>query len=197
MFLNKRKPMSKHLEKALRHRHHFVAFLDFFYSHLKYFMEIPPHTIVITTIRITGKRTVSTGSPNDVAFSNLIPCVSGKIAEKFCSASGIIAYGKVAPEKINIGKYKTLATMLAILAFGAMPPTIVPILNMDTITRINAAKNNSTEPFILKSKNKKATIKVRISDATAYSVKTVNCTSKISVGLIGVTLNLFNIFLLR
>jgi len=38
----------------------------------------------------------------------------------------------VAPEKISIGKYSKLAITPAILLFFAMPPTIIPIENIDT-----------------------------------------------------------------
>ena len=73
-----------------------------------------------------GSQATSIDKPSEAAFSNLIPCVSGRISEILCNAVGITSYGRVAPEKINMGKYKTLATILATFMFGATPPTIIP-----------------------------------------------------------------------
>ncbi len=52
---------------------------------------------------------LSIGSPKHAAFKILIPCVKGKIFAIFCNTLGIASYGKVAPEKINIGKYIRLS----------------------------------------------------------------------------------------
>lgn len=72
----------------------------------------------------------------EALFKSFIPCVNGNKSATFCNACGITSYGSVAPEKISIGKYKILATTLAILVFLATPPTINPILNIEIITRM-------------------------------------------------------------
>ena len=97
-------------------------------------MEMQMMTIV--AIKTTGNRILSTSNPKEAAFISFIPCVRGKMFANFCNIAGITSYGNVAPENISIGKYNTLATTPAIFVFGAMPPTIMPMLNMDTITKI-------------------------------------------------------------
>lgn len=116
------------------------------------------HTTEIATIKIIENITFSIGKAKKVHFNSLIPCVNGSTSAIFCNAVGITSYGKVAPEKISIGKYRILATVLAILVLGDIPPTIIPILNIDNMTRTNERKNFQNEPIILKSKNNVATI---------------------------------------
>ncbi len=43
---------------------------NFYYSHLKYFIEIPVHSMATVPITITGNFILSTGSPRKVAFIN-------------------------------------------------------------------------------------------------------------------------------
>ena len=100
----------------------------------------------ITNIIRTETKTLPFSKPKEAVFNNLIPCVKGKIFEIFCKAVGMISYGKVAPENISIGKYRILAIIPAILVFGAIPPTISPILNMDTITKKYPPRNVTIEP---------------------------------------------------
>ena len=69
--------------------------------------------------------------------------------------------GNVAPENISIGKYNTLAITLAVLVFFAMPPTIIPMLKVDTIVSSQLPRNPVHEPYILIFQNiVPATIKV-------------------------------------
>ena len=82
-----------------------------------------------------GTTTLLIGSPNVEALISLIPCVRGRISAIFWSEEGMISYGRVAPEKINIGKYNKLAITPALLVSLATPPTIIPMLNIDSITR--------------------------------------------------------------
>jgi hypothetical protein len=111
-----------------------------------------------TLITMIGIRTPVIGKPNEVAFKSFIPWVSGKRFEAFCSPDGIISYGKVAPEKINIGKYSRLAIMPACFALAAMPPTMIPMLKMENITRRKLPENPNREPFKLQWKNTLAVI---------------------------------------
>ena len=97
-------------------------------------MAMPPQTTVTTAMIAIGNQTDSNGRPNEVAFSNLIPCVKGKTSAIFCNADGITSQGKVAPEKMSIGKYRRLAATLAVFVSGATPPTISPMLNIENIT---------------------------------------------------------------
>lgn len=106
------------------------------------------HIIIITIIKQIGKVILSIGRPKAVPFSNFIPCVSGSISANFCKAVGMISYGSVAPENISIGKYKILATVLAVFMFGAIPPTIIPMLNIDSMTNKNDKKKCKNEPII-------------------------------------------------
>ena|SRR5699024_10010661 len=111
------------------------VFLLLLYSHLKNLTAIPPQIIIRVTMTTRGSHATSIGKPSEAALSNLIPCVSGRISAILCNAVGITSYGSVAPEKINIGKYKMLATILATFMLGATPPTITPMLNVESITR--------------------------------------------------------------
>ena len=86
-------------------------------------------------ITIIGTKTLSTGSPKEAALSSFIPWVKGSTSATFWSAGGMTSYGNVAPEKISMGKYNILAIIPAIFVFGATPPTIIPMLNIDNITK--------------------------------------------------------------
>ena len=96
----------------------------------------------ITTI---GSHIFAAGKPRNVNFISQIPWVSGKTLTIFCIAVGITSKGSVAPEKINIGKYRTQAITLAFFEFFAMPPTIIPILKVDIIVRSQLPKNVLSE----------------------------------------------------
>ena len=74
-------------------------------------------------INAIGNQRISSEVPRDADFKSLMPCVSGIMSAAFCSVAGIISYGSVTPEKMSMGKYSTLARTLAILMFGATPPT--------------------------------------------------------------------------
>lgn len=87
------------------------------YSHLKNLTAIPAQMMVMAVIVTTGNQTCSTGRPRKADFISWIPCVIGKIRTIFCIAAGITSKGSVAPEKINIGKYKMQAMTLALFAF--------------------------------------------------------------------------------
>ena len=95
---------------------------------MKNFTAIPPQIIIRATMTIRGSQATSIGKPREAAFSNLIPCVSGRISAILCNAVGITSYGRVAPEKINMGKYKTLATILATFMFGPLSGIIMTIV---------------------------------------------------------------------
>ena len=116
------------------------------YSHLKNLIATNEQTKAIATIAKIGSRTLSRGKPSIADFSILIPCVNGKMSMAFCIVVGITSYGSVAPEKMSIGKYNTLAIMPADLEFLAIPPTIIPMLNIDIITNKYELKNNIHEP---------------------------------------------------
>lgn len=119
------------------------------YSHLKNLTAIPVQITVTATITTTGNHTFSISKPRKVDFISWIPCVNGKMLTIFCMAVGIISKGSVAPEKINIGKYKIQAITLALFEFAATPPTIIPILRVDTIVSNQLPINANQEPLIL------------------------------------------------
>lgn len=103
-------------------------------------------TAAITTI---GNQAFSIGKPRKADFINRIPCVIGKTHTIFCITAGITSKGSVAPEKINIGKYRIQAITLALFEFFAIPPTIIPILRVDTIVSSQLPKYADHEPRIL------------------------------------------------
>ena len=103
-------------------------------------------TITITTI---GNQVFGVGKPRKVDFISWIPCVIGKTLTIFCITAGITSKGSVAPEKINIGKYKIQAITLALFEFFAIPPTIIPILRVVTIASNQLPKNANQSPLIL------------------------------------------------
>lgn len=94
----------------------------------------------------TDNHKESTAIPNDAAFISRMPCVSGNTITTFLNGSGMISNGNVVPEKINIGKYNALAITLAIFAFLAIPPTIMPILRIDSTVRIQLPINANRFP---------------------------------------------------
>ena len=53
-----------------------------------------------------------------------------------------------------MGKYSTLAVTLAVFISGAMPPTINPMLNIESITKMYVIRNIPKEPLNLHPKNK-------------------------------------------
>ena len=83
----------------------------------------------------------------------------------FCITVGITSNGSVAPEKINMGKYKMQAITLALFEFFAIPPTIIPMLRVDTIVISQLPKNASQEPLIL-------TFQISIAVGTRVSIDT-------------------------
>lgn len=101
------------------------------YSHLKNFTLIILQITAINSIMITAPVTLSIGSPSAAFFSIFIPCVNGRTSTILCIAPGITSYGRVAPEKISIGKYNTLAITPAIFELFAIPPIIIPMLNIE------------------------------------------------------------------
>ena len=107
------------------------------------------HTIVTTPILIIGKPGFLTGKLRKAAFISWIPCVIGKMLITFCIKSGMTSKGSVAPENINIGKYNAHAITLAVLVFWAMPPTIIPMLKVDTIVSSQLPRKPAHEPYIL------------------------------------------------
>lgn len=118
-------------------------------SHLKNFTAILVHITVTAAITATGIHPFFVVKPRKADFISSMPCVSGKTLTIFCIAGGITSKGSVVPEKISIGKYKTQAITLALFEFFATPPTIIPILNVDTIVKSQLPKNAGSEPFIL------------------------------------------------
>lgn len=58
-----------------------------------------------------------------------------------CTTFGIASSGSVAPENIKVGKYKIQAITLALFVFLATPPTIIPILKVETIVSVQLPKN--------------------------------------------------------
>ena len=67
-----------------------------------------------------------------------------------------------------MGKYKILAITLAVFISGAMPPTISPMLNMDSITKIYVSKKPPKEPLNLQPKNKESVPKTISNDSKEY-----------------------------
>lgn len=166
------------------------------YSHLKNLIATNEQISAIATITQIGNRILSIGNPKVADFNILIPCVNGKKSTIFCIVFGITSYGSVAPEKISIGKYNALAIMPATLEFLAMPPTIMPMLNIETITNIHPRINSNMLPCILKPKNIVPTAKSVSKEIKAYRKYMVTSTNRIVTGLMGVTLNRFKICLL-
>ncbi len=89
-----------------------------------------------------------------------------------------------------------LAIIPATFVFLAIPPTIIPIENIETITNNHPIINSTILPSILKSKNSTATANRLIKDIKAYIKYTVTSASNIIIGVMGVTLNLFRTCLL-
>ena len=102
------------------------------HSHLKHFTATPVHKMVTVPMTAAGIQTASVCIPREAAFISCIPCVSGKRATIFCMVSGITSKGSVAPEKTSMGKYSRQAMTLAIFSFFAIPPTIIPMLKVET-----------------------------------------------------------------
>ena len=84
------------------------------YSHLKNLTAIPVQTIATADITTTGSHQFSAGKPRNADFISSIPCVNGNMLTIFCIMGGITSKGRVAPEKISIGKYKMQAITLAL-----------------------------------------------------------------------------------
>ena len=116
------------------------------YSHLKHFTAIPEQAKVTHSITMIGNKEFSTVRPRNVAFIIWMPWVKGNTLIILCMASGIISKGKVAPEKMSMGKYRTQAITLALLAFLAMPPTIMPMLNVERTVRSQLPANPLQAP---------------------------------------------------
>lgn len=127
-------------------------------------------TTAMPTIIITGITMSDAGKPREAALRSLMPCVSGRISDIFWRADGITSYGSVAPEKINIGKYKMLAITPAILVFGATPPTIMPMLNIDSMTNRYPPRKSLQEPNRENPKNILAAANKRTNDTIEYIV---------------------------
>ena len=68
---------------------------------------------------------MESGVPKKVDFISWMPCVIGKNCTTVCIPFGITSKGRVAPENMSIGKYNIQAITLAVLAFWAIPPTII------------------------------------------------------------------------
>lgn len=86
---------------------HFIyntPFKIFAYSQRKKRMDNAIHITARKIINRIGKVAFSNGIPKEVVFRSLIPWVSGRKSEVFCITLGIISYGRVAPEKKNMGK---------------------------------------------------------------------------------------------
>ena len=116
------------------------------YSHLKYFTAIPEQARVTHSITRMGNVKCSTDRPRNADFISWMPWVKGNTLIIFCTLSGITSKGRVAPEKISMGKYSTQAITLALLAFLAIPPTIMPMLNVDSTVRSQLPANPPQEP---------------------------------------------------
>ena len=102
--------------------------------------------IVTASITRTGSHTFESGVPKKAAFISWIPCVIGKNCTTVCIPFGITSKGRVAPENISIGKYRIQAITLAVSAFLAIPPTIIPILKVETIVKDQLPINVSHDP---------------------------------------------------
>lgn len=89
-------------------------FRDGDYSHLKNLTAIPVQTIATVDIIMTGSHLFSSGKPRNADFISSIPCVNGNMLTIFCIMGGITSKGRVAPEKISIGRYKMQAITLAL-----------------------------------------------------------------------------------
>ena len=79
-------------------------------------------------------------------FISCMPWVKGNTLIIFCTLSGITSKGRVAPEKISMGKYSTQAITLAFLVFLAIPPTIMPMLNVESTVRSQLPANPPQKP---------------------------------------------------
>ena len=139
------------------------------YSHLKHFTAIPMQTMVTTTITNTGCHRFPAGSPSEADFISCIPCVRGNNLTIFCSIPGITSSGTVAPENISIGKYRTLAITLAIFVSFAIPPTIIPILKVETNVRSQLPINAGQLPRRSTPQKQAAAGKRRTIEARAYN----------------------------
>ena len=97
-------------------------------------------------ITIIGNMELSSVTPRNIAFISWIPWVRGNTLIIFCMISGMTSKGNVAPEKMSMGKYRIQAITLALLAFLAIPPTIMPILNVERTVRSQLPINPIQEP---------------------------------------------------
>ena len=129
----------------------------FLYSHLKHLTATPKQRIVTPSITRTDSHILWNGVPKKVAFISWMPCVMGKNCTIFCIVFGITSNGKVAPEKISIGKYKIQAITLAVLAFLATPPTIIPMLKVEIIVKSQLPIKAIHDPCISTFQNSIAT----------------------------------------
>ena len=87
-------------------------------------MAIAVQMAVTASMTQTGRRIFPWASPKKVFFIRVMPWVRGNRLTSFCMAWGITSTGRVVPEKISMGKYKTDAITLACLEFLAIPPRL-------------------------------------------------------------------------
>lgn len=167
-----------------------------FYSHLKHLIATAEQIAVIINIITIGIIIFSTDCPKIADFSIFIPCVSGNTSTMFFIIFGITSYGIVAPENISIGKYNTLAITPAIFESFDIPPTIIPILNIEIITSSHHKMKLKIFPCMLNLKKSLATKNNELIDTKEYRAYIVTSTSNITIGSTGVTLNRFKICLL-
>ena len=111
------------------------------HSHLKHFTATPVHKMVTVPMTAAGIHIDSVCIPREAAFISCIPCVSGKKATILCIISGITSKGSLVPEKNSMGKYSRQAMTLAIFSFFAIPPTIIPMLNLEIRVRSQLPRN--------------------------------------------------------
>ena len=117
-----------------------------YYSHLKHFTAIPEQTSVTAKKKKMGNVKCPTDRPKNADFISWMPWVIGNTPITFCMISGITSKGRVAPEKISMGKYSTQAITLALLVFLAIPPTIMPMLKVESTVRSQLPANPPQEP---------------------------------------------------
>ena len=139
------------------------------HSHLKHFTATPVHKMVTVPMTAAGIQTDPVCIPREAAFISCIPCVSGKRETIFCTVSGITSKGSVAPEKTSIGKYSRQAMTLAIFSFFAIPPTIIPMLNVETRVRSQLPRNAAGLPGSLTPHKTAPMGKTSAIDTAAYS----------------------------
>lgn len=119
------------------------------YSHLKNLTAITVQIIATAAMTAMGNHMFPSFRPRKADFISLMPCVRGKTLTIFCIAAGMTSKGRVAPEKISIGKYNMHAITLALLEFFATPPTIIPMLSVEIIVSSQLPVNAAKEPVIL------------------------------------------------